>query len=75
MSMGSEIMEEYYDREIIPKYKAVIEAQKEYIKFLGKDISRYASVCVSHKAMQTPLETIAEGKVLRAKISELESKL
>lgn len=34
--MGGEIMEELYENKIIPKYKAVISAQQEYIDFLEK---------------------------------------
>lgn len=74
MSIGSEIMEEYYDREIIPPLKNLIKLQKEYIEFLGEELSK-SSVFVSNRAYEIPIETIDKGIELRSKIERVEEML
>ena len=74
MSIGGEIMEEYYDREIIPPLKNLIKLQKEYIEFLGEELSK-SSVFVSNRAYEIPIETIDKGIELRSKIERVEEML
>ena len=67
-------MEEYYDREIIPPLKNLIKLQKEYIEFLGEELSK-SSVFVSNRAYEIPIETIDKGIELRSKIERVEEML
>ena len=56
---------------IIMEY--LIQAQKEYIEFLGREISNASMVLIMH-GWECPQEVIEEGNRLRLKISEFSAK-
>jgi len=63
-----------YEDLIIPKYKALITAQKEYIKFLGKEVTAMSGVARVHSVFPSD-DILQEGVRLRQKLVDLESKL
>ena len=67
MSIGSEIMEEYYEGKILPKYKNLIEAQEVYIKFLEEEVTKYALT----SKYQISAKDFNHGQQLRDQIEEM----
>lgn len=70
MSLGSEITEEYYETKVLPKMKNLIAAQKEYIEFLSKEVSRLSEFIPSHPHLAASEEIIQKGRELRAEIEK-----
>lgn len=70
MSLGGEIVEEYYELNVIPKYKNIISSQKEYIKFLEEEIGKYAI----SKHYECTEDVYNEGERLRNNIILAEKK-
>ena len=63
-------MEEYYEENIIPKYKNIISSQKEYIKFLEEEIGK----CTTCKHYVYTDDVFNEGERLRTNIISAEKK-
>ena len=70
MSLGGDIMEEYYELNIIPKYKNIINYQKEYIKFLEEEIGK-CTVCKHYECTE---DVYNKGEKLRNNITLAEKK-
>ena len=64
MNQGEDIMEEYYELNVIPKYKNIISSQKEYIKFLEEEIGK-CTVCKHYECTE---DVYNEGERLRNNI-------
>lgn len=74
MSIANLLIEEHYENVVIPNYKALITAQKEYIKFLGREVTALSGVARVHSVF--PSDDILQGGVkLRQQLIDLESKL
>ena len=71
MSLQGDIADEISGAYDIPHYKNLIKLQKEYIEFLGEELSKL-SVFVSNRAYEIPIETIDKGIELRSKIEQTE---
>ena len=71
MSLQGDIADEISRAYNIPYYKDLIKLQKEYIEFLGEELSRL-SVFVSNRAYEIPIETINKGIELRSEIERVE---
>ena len=67
MSIGSEIMEEYYEGKILPKYKNLIETQRVYVEFLEKEVTKYATT----SKYQISAKDFNYGQQLRDQIEEM----
>ena len=63
-------MEEYYELNIIPKYKNIINYQKEYIKFLEEEIGK-CTVCKHYECTE---DVYNKGEKLRNNITLAEKK-
>lgn len=66
MSIGSEIMEEYYEDKVLPKYKNLITSQQMYIEFLEKEVTKYATT----SKYQISTKDFNYGQQLRDQIEE-----
>ena len=64
MSLGGEIMEEYYELNIIPKYKNIISYQKEYIKFLEEEIGK-CTVCKHYECTEDVYNKGESHKIIK----------
>lgn len=53
----------------------LIKAQKEYIEFLGAEVSRLSAFFIAYPHMQCSEEVITEGARRRSEIIKLESEL
>ena len=71
MSLQGDIADEISGAYDIPYYKNLIKLQKEYIEFLGEELSKL-SVFVSNRAYETPIEVIERGIELRSEIERVE---
>ena len=71
MSLQGDIADEISGAYDIPYYKDLIKLQKEYIEFLGEELSKL-SVFVSNRAYETPIEVIERGIELRSEIERVE---
>ena len=67
MSIGSEIMEEYYEDKVLPKYKNLITSQQMYIEFLEKEVFKYATT----SKYQISAKDFNYGQQLRDQIEEM----
>ena len=67
MSLGSEIMEEYYEDKVLPKYKNLIEAQRVYLDYLHTEINKL----VSTSKYQISEKDFNYGQQLRDQIEEM----
>lgn len=70
MSIGGDIMEEHYKNTVISKYKNLINLQREYIRFLSEEITKYAFV----SQYVAPKEVIKQGEIFREKLAQLNIK-
>lgn len=71
MSLQGDIADEISGAYDIPHYKNLIKLQKEYIEFLGEELSKL-SVFTSNRAYETPIGVIEKGIELRSKIEQIE---
>ena len=67
MSIGGEITEEYYEDRVLPKYKNLIEAQRVYVEFLGKEVTKYATT----SKYKISAKDFNYGQQLRDQIEEM----
>ncbi len=67
-------MEAHYENNVIPLYRALIEAQKEYIDFLGRVVGDLSAFAYNHN-IPPNYEDITKGEYLRKIIAEAELKL
>ena len=67
MSLGSEIMGEYYEDKVLPKYKNLIEVQRVYLDYLHAEINKL----VSTSKYQISEKDFNYGQQLRDQIEEM----
>jgi hypothetical protein len=52
----------------------LIEKLEEYIKFLGEEVNKYASLSITHSYMGVDIDVVQEGVKLREEIRKLKEK-